>query len=301
MLGVIGLGWTSGCGAVKGNPGQDAAVAADAPSVRRCDPKANFGRPVALASLNTSASEESADLSADELTMYFSSSRPGGIGSFDIYEATRSSTSEPFGSVVSVTGVNTSGEDRLPRVTADSLSLFATSKASSAQFYHVALATRASTTLAFSALQLVATVNGTTNDGDSFILPAGNVLYFASDRGGNYGLYRSSMAGGAFSAPTLVSGVSLDSPSTEGHPVVTPDELTLFFSSNRPGGSGNFDIYQATRQTVADGFGAPIALTSINTANYEVPNWISPDGCALYFTYLDPNLGYQLYVTMRGP
>jgi len=197
--------------------------------------------------------------------------------------------------------VNTTGDDREPRVTADGLSMFAMSRASGALPCHVTLATRTSITLAFSGLQVVATVNSTTNDGEPYILPTGNVLYFDPDRGGNYGLYRSSKTGGAFSTPTLVSRVNLDSANNEENPVVTPDELTLFFSSNRSGGLGSLDIYEATRLTVADGFGAPIALTSLNTASYEAPTWISADGRELYFTRLEANVGYQLYVATRRP
>jgi hypothetical protein len=163
------------------------------------------------------------------------------------------------------------------------------------------LATRTSTTLAFSGLQIIATVNGATNDADVYSLATGNILYFSSDRGGNYGLYRSAKTSGAFLTPMLVSGVSLDSANNEGNPVVTPDELTLFFGSDRPGGLGSYDIYVATRSTIADGFGAPVALTSLNTTSLDSPNWISADGCALYFTRLEANVGYQLYVATRGP
>ena len=81
---------------------------------------------------------------------------------------------------------------------------------------------------------------------------------------------------------------------------MTPDELTLFFGSARTGGTGDIDIYEARRASVADGFGAPIELTGLNTTGPEGPNWISPDGCNLYFTRLEPSVGYQLYVTSRG-
>jgi hypothetical protein len=262
---------------------------------------ASFGAPVPLTSVNADANDEQADLSPDELTMYFSSTRPGGVGSYDIYEATRASTSAPFGNIIPVTGVNTAGPDREPRVTADGLTMFAIGNASSAPLYHITLATPTSTTLAFSGLQVVATVNGTTNDEAPYILPTGNVLYFTSDRGGNYGLYRSSKIGSGFSTPTLVSGINLDSANNESSPVVSPDELMLFFASDRPGGLGSYDIYEATRLTVADGFGAPIALISLNTTSSEWPSWISADGCELYFTRLEANVGYQLYVATRGP
>ena len=43
-----------------------------------------------------------------------------------------------------------------------------------------------------------------------------------------------------FAAPDL-SGASLRSPH------ISPDGLTLYFSSDRPGGCGNYDIYMSTR------------------------------------------------------
>ena len=301
LLASVVLCSTSGCGSVNVIT-SDASAALDVPGPPRCNPLASFRTPVALTSLNTNANDERADLSPDELTMYFSSSRSGGVGSYDIYEATRASsdTGTSFGNIIPVSGVNTAGEDREPRVTIDGRSIFAVSRASGVPFYHITLATRTSTTLAFNGLQLVANVNGTTNDDDPYISPTGNVLYFSSDRGGNYGLYRSSSTGGVFSTPTLISGVDLDSANNEHDPVVSPDELTLYFSSDRPGGLGDFDIYEARRPTVADGFGAPIALTSLNTPSFDVPSWISADGCVLYFTRADGNLGYQLYVATRG-
>jgi Tol biopolymer transport system component len=270
----------------------------DAPATQRCNPTASFGAPVALTSINTIAAETDPHLSPDELTIYFSSDRAGS-GGFDIFQATRASIAAPFGTVVPVTGVNTVDDDRDPSVTGDGLSMFAFSQPGGS-FRHITLATRTSTTLAFGALQVVATVNGSTNDSDPYILPAGNVLYFASDRTGNYALYRSAKSGGAFAAPTIVSGVDLDTADIESTPVVSPDELTLFFGSTRPGGAGTFDMYEATRASTADGFGAAIPLTSLNSMEFEVPSWISADGCELYFTHSPSGEQNQLYVATRG-
>lgn len=260
---------------------------------------------MALGSLNTDVEDEYADLSADELTIYFSSTRPGGvgIGTYDIYQATRPSISAPFANLLPVSGVNTSGDERAPRVTADGLSMFAISVApGDPGHYHVTLATRANTAVAFDGLQPVANVNSTShNDIDPYLLPAGDVLYVSSDRLGNFRLYRSVKLGGTFSAPKLVGGIDLDLPAEEGNPVVTLDELTLFFASTRPGGAGYYDIYEARRSTSADGFGEPIALASLNTAEADTPTWISPDGCDLYFTRFEPSAGRQMYVATRGP
>lgn len=269
--------------------------AEDAP-VERCDPTAQFGRPSAVASLNTPANEEQAALSPDELTVHFS--RDGGAASYDIYEAKRSSKTASFGNAIAVMGVNTPGEDREPRVTADGLALFATSKAGGGPF-RVTWSKRDNTSVAFGALQAVPVINGTTNDSDPFISPDGRVLYFSSDRGGTYALYRSTQTGGVFSTPELVNGVKLDTVYMELTPVVSEDELTLYFGSSRPG-KGSIDMYQAGRAAVQDAFGEPIALSELNTLDPELPSWISADGCELYFTRYDPALGLELAVALRG-
>jgi Tol biopolymer transport system component len=275
------------------------APAADAPFTPRCNPIASFGRPIALDSLNTDAEEADPHLSPDELTIYFSSDRPGSAG-FDIFQATRGSIAMPFGNVAPVTTVNTAGVDRQPNVTADGLSMFAFNQATGTSFEHITIATRPSTGVAFGAAQVLPTVNGPTNDSDPYILPGGNALYLASDRAGNYGLYRSARIGGAFAAPTIVGGVDLDTAEMEGAPVVSPDELTLYFASTGRGGVGSFDIYEATRASIADGFGAAIPLTSLNTVEFEAPGWISADGCNLYLTRFAGAARHQLFVATRG-
>lgn len=294
------LGAVTGCGRVTGLTGDAASDAVGDARPARCNPVAAFGKPVALTSLDTSADEEHADLSADELTIYFSSTRPGGAGGFDIYQATRSSTAEPFGNLVPVPGVNTAGDERTPRMAGNGLSMYAMTAAAGVPGLHIALATRANVTVAFTGLRMVANINNATNSADPYLLSGGNVMYLASDIAGNLGLYRSAKVNGAFSTPTPVPGVSLDTTAVENNPVVTPDELTLFFGSTRPGGTGDYDIYEARRAHVADGFGAPIELTGLNTTGADVPNWISPDGCDLYFTRQEPKVGYQLYMASRG-
>lgn len=55
------------------------------------------------------------------------------------------------------------------------------------------------------------------------------------------------------------------------HPFVTGDELTLYFSSNKPGGSGGYDLYKATRSKKSKPFEKIVNLGSvINTKGHEV-------------------------------
>jgi hypothetical protein len=290
----VGLGFLIVCEACEesgGASGPDAGVQA------RCNPAAKFGRQIEVASLNTTSNEEQAALSPDELTVHFS--RDDGNGAYDIYEATRASKTASFGGAAPVPGVNTAAEDREPRITADGLTMFATTRATPSGQFRIASATRASKSDPFGALQPVPVVNGTANDSDPFISADGRVLYFSSDRGGNYALYRSTQAGGAFSAPEPVAGTNLETPYMELTPIVSDDELTMYFGSSRPN-LGSVDIYQTTRANLQDPFGEPIALTELNGPDAQLPSWISADNCELYFTRYVMARGLELMSSLRG-
>lgn len=305
LIGLVG----AGCGTVSDKPA-DASVAKDVSAIDasaidgappRCNPSAPFGTPVELTAIDTVSDDEGGFLQPDELTIYFGSARPGGAGGFDIYKATRASVTAPFGGVTPVAGVNTAGDEREPRVSSDGLTIIATDHPGNA--WRLVLAQRASATVAFPALQPIANVSGTTNDTEPSLLPDGNVIYFGSDRAGastGYDIYRTSRSGGAFIAPTLVAGTQLNTAFVESSPTITPDELNLYFLSNRTGTMGTYDIYYASRASTANAFSAPVPVAELNTSNLEFPNWISADNCVLYFARTTATRGYDMFVATRG-
>ena len=61
----------------------------------------------------------------------------------------------------------------------------------------------------------------------------------------------------------------LTTTSTDGCPMQSPDGLSLYFASNRTGGSGGLDIYVATRESTSAAWGDPANLTVVNTAVNE--------------------------------
>ena len=87
------------------------------------------------------------------------------------------------------------------------------------------------------------------------------------------------------------------------HPTFSADGLTILFSSNRPGGVGNQDLYWATRASVSEPFGKTSSLgTEINTTNDDLAPSLSADSLTLIFASNRPGGlgGHDLYMATRS-
>lgn len=87
-----------------------------------------------------------------------------------------------------------------------------------------------------------------------------------------------------WSAPVNL-GATVNSPFVDFTPELSPDGLSLYFSSNRPGGSGGPDLWVARRPAADAPWEAPVNLgPALNSpANDGAPH-VSLDGHRLYFT-----------------
>jgi len=82
----------------------------------------------------------------------------------------------------------------------------------------------------------------------------------------------------------------------------SPDELTFYFSNDRPGGYGGVDLYVSTRSTTNDPWGEPENLGPVvNSPSDEFNAIITSDGLELYFCSNRPG-GYgsnDIWMTKR--
>lgn len=103
---------------------------------------------------------------------------------------------------------------------------------------------------------------------------------FWSVRTGNGEVYRATRPDLA-SAFTVARVIELGSLSSEVDPAVSRDGSFVVFASDRPGGAGNFDLYES--QAVGFGFQPPVRLASISTtAADSQPNFTRGD-TVMYF------------------
>jgi len=111
-------------------------------------------------------------------------------------------------------------------------------------------------------------------------------VYFNSSRPGGSGMGDVWVATRAttaepFGTPTLVA--VLDSASSDTTPEVSGDGLTLHFSSARPGGTGQQDIYVTTRVSRSDVWPPPVRVPELASMAGDESAVLSADSKQIYF------------------
>ncbi len=254
-----------------------------------------FGAPVNLGpAVNSSAGEGAPSISADGLSLYFASLRPGGYGSSDIWATTRTTVSDPWREPVNLgPAVNSSAWDGELSISSDGLSLYFGSQRSGGQgMTDIWAATRASASDPWEeAVNLGPMVNSTRDDVDTTISADGLSLYIESNRAGAHGgtdlwVARRTTDSDAWGTPMNL-GPTVNTGASDGAPSLSADGRMLFFSdhpSPRSGGYGGTDLWLAMRVTVSDPWGEPMNLGSVvnSSAKDQGPS-ISADGSTLYF------------------
>ncbi len=87
-------------------------------------------------------------MQADDLTIYWASDRGGDL---DLYDATRASVADAYGSVMPITAIDGTGGQSSPYLTADELTMYYIVIPAAATNGDLYVATRASTSAAFGA------------------------------------------------------------------------------------------------------------------------------------------------------
>jgi hypothetical protein len=192
--------------------------------------------------LNTQYNDTYAVLTADGLTIYFTSDRPGGLGGDDLWVSRRESTDAPWGEPENLAILNSPFND--------SLSVLSTSE---------------------------------------------NIMYFHSDRPGGCGagdLWRSQRnpVRGEWTAPVNM-GCVVNTAATETAPsFYANDDLgltTIYFGSNRPGGIGDFDIYETTstdEDLESAVFGPGVLVPELSSLGRDTRTSVRRDGREIFIT-----------------
>ena len=254
----------------------------------------NWSTPVNLGpKVNSSATDTTPRLSPDGRSLYLASTRAGGVGSFDIWVATRASLNDPWDAPVNLgPNVNSSAFDGLLCVSGDNQTLvFASDRAGGLGDLDIWMSTRTNALAPWGQAQhLPAQVNSSGVDFPAALSRDGLLLFIKSDRsitegdpaGGMYVCRRSS-ADQPFGSPVLIrpilgigpGGTDVSSLSDDGatlyvgtYPVVYPKSPQIV-----PIGITRLPQLLASRSGVSGDF--QFDLLGREGANYEIQ--VSPD------------------------
>lgn len=131
-------------------------------------------------------------------------------------------------------------------------------------------------------------VNTNTNEGAQSITADGKYIFFTScNRPNGHGpmcdIYFARIdADGKWTDPLNLGDV-VNTRYSEKHPAISADGRILYFTSNRPGGKGSYDLWMTVRN--GNTWSEPVNLgDSINTPGIEQSPFIHPDQRSLYFS-----------------
>lgn len=166
----------------------------------------------------------------------------------------------------------------------------------------IVLATRAQSGQKFTGSMTLPLAVDSAQTREPWALGDGSVVYFTMEPGMNGGrdVYRGELTGSAWNV-AIVDGVS--TAANEGHPVVSDDELTIFFS-HATASTGPGHVWMATRASKSASFSGAAAaaglegLTGGGGESDDRPTWLSADRCTLLFVS-NRSGAYRAYAASR--
>lgn len=208
-----------------------------------------FGPASPVAAVNTGDDERGPAISADGLSLFFHSSRNIGVGtSYDLFVSRRPSTAANFGAPVALgPEINTVAIETAPVPSVDGQALYFNRTANNSSSTYLWRATLGPT--GFGSPVMVDELD--TGDAMNATLSAdGLTIYFTSNRAGGVGsgdIWVATRANTSKPFGQITDVGAINSISAELTGWISPDGCRLYFWSNRSGGSGDYDLWQATR------------------------------------------------------
>ena len=268
----------------------------------------NVGAPV-----NSPAGEMNAALSPDELSLYFTSPRAGGLGITDIWVSQRACDGCPWETPVNLGApINSPSQDAGPRLSNDGhLLFFQSDRPGGHGSVDIYVSRRDNPKDDFGwgpPVNLGTDVNtADVESGADYLQSAEDGaanLYFNRGLGQQNDIYYAPVKRDGETRGPAVLVSELNSTTTDIHASVRKDGREVFFSSMRVGGLGAADLWTSTRRSVHESWSTPVNLGApLNTtANDQQPS-LSDDGRTLLFTSdrLGGLGGNDLWISTRTP
>lgn len=265
------------------------------------EPLGPFGPPVAVAELNSLASEDDPSLTADMLEIYFASTR---TLSEDVWVSTRISVDDPWDAPVPVDAVNSGWQETFPEVSPDGLVLLLASDRAFIGDLDVYYAQRASRGDEWSTpVPLTGAATPGANDwGATPILDMSRVLLCRDMPRvlGGADIWEATADFDAWVVDPAVHVPELSTATAECSATASQSGREVFFETTRADGPVfGWNLWTATREDPAGPWDAPVSVAELNSDADDIDPWLSPDRRTLWFASNRAVGHNELYVATR--
>lgn len=209
--------------------------------------------------------------------------------------------------------LNTNGSEYAPMISADEKTILYTYRGDKAtgglqpvqgtnkkEYYEdVQIAYKDSAGLWFEPLLLQSNINTNGNDACVGVSPDAQYMYlFRSIDGDEGSLYMSELDGYTWTDPELLKG-DINSKWWEGSITISHDGRKVYFASERPGGLGGRDIYEAKKNSNGTWGNVKNLGTLVNTTKDDDAPFLHPSGKYLVFSSQGHNTmgGFDIFVS----
>ncbi len=249
--------------------------------------------------INSTYTEAGTFISRNGLSLYFGSTRPGGVGAantFDIWVSHRASIGEAWGPPENLGApVNSADNEQTPALSIDGHRLFFARDGVGgygSQDLYVSRRQNAWDDFDYrDPANLGPGVNTSAEESGPTVIEDETTgiltIYFSSTRTSGLGSEDIYVATAYPDEPFGVAVIEplLSGPYRDVRPFLLRGGLELFFDSNRPGSIGsNVDLWRSRRESVQDSWSEPVRLPDyLNSAGVDARPVVSFDGTELYF------------------
>jgi Tol biopolymer transport system component len=194
-------------------------------------------------SLNSGGVDRGASITEDGQSVYWASTRSGGLGNTDVWVATGSWAG--WTSAMNVPSASSAMSDERPAVTKDLLTIVLDSNRNNVNDYDIFISTRSTTAAPWPAPTPITEINSGSIEEAPMLSDDGLTIYFDSNRSGQFDIYAAHRTAidQPFGTPVALN---LNDPSADDFsPWISGDQRTMFFVSRRA--TSNAQVFEATR------------------------------------------------------
>lgn len=241
--------------------------------------------------VNSTSSDYAPTVSGDGLTLYWTSNRVppstlSTLGGRNVWSVTRPDLASPWSNLAFETSLNSPLNEDYMGVRADNLEMFVSTNRTGGQgLGDIWQFNRANTSSPWSNATNLS-VNLSTFEDDPSVTADGLELYWVAPDTSLAAIYYATRSTPNSTVWTNQGVVPAAVSTSQDHSAsISPDGLTLIFSSTRPGGAGSSDLWMCTRPSRATTmWTTPVNLQELNTSGWDHNGQFGPDGFSYWYT-----------------